>query len=127
MSPPKGTDSMNLSQKAAAGFNLTPWERSLLKLGQSLLVAFAVAAAPVVADALSSHGAVDWGATLHNALLLGSMAVASMVVKYFKAQGDSPLPTAPTPQPDEIPAGGPGIPPTTTPAAAALTSSDQAA
>jgi len=118
---------MNLSQKAAAGFNLTPWERSLLKLGQSLLVAFAVAAAPVIADALSSHGAVDWGATLHNALLLGSMAVASMVVKYFKAQGDSPLPTAPTPQPGEIPVGGPGIPPTTTPAAAALTSSDQAA
>jgi hypothetical protein len=43
--------------------------------------------------------------------------------KYASAKGDSPLPVA-APQPDEIPVGGPGIPPTPpttdTPSAAAL-------
>lgn len=86
--------SMNLFQKSAAGLNLTPWQRAALKLIEGLAVAFGIAALPVVADALSTHAAVDWTATIHNALLLGAAAVAMALLKYAKAQGDSPLLTA---------------------------------
>lgn len=82
---------MNLLKSAAAGLNLNPAQRALLKLGEALLIAALVAALPVVADALSTHAGIDWASTLHNTLLLGAAAVATALVKYCKAQGDSPL------------------------------------
>lgn len=82
---------MNLFQKAAAGMNLTPGQRAFLKLVEALGVAFLVAAAPVVADALSSHGTVVWSDALRTALAAGAVAVILSIIKYGKAHGDSPL------------------------------------
>lgn len=82
---------MNIFQKAAAGVNLTPGQRAFLKLVEGLAVAFLVAAAPVVADALSSHGTVVWSDALRTALAAGAVAVILSIIKYAKAHGDSPL------------------------------------
>ena len=126
---------MGLFAKAEANLNLAPWERAVLKLVQSLFAAFVIAAAPVLADALSTHSSVDWGATLHNGLLLGSMAALMTLIKYLRAQKDQPIAqfaadelqnlattlsdanglNEPVTEPDPSPP-----PPTDTPAAAAL-------
>lgn len=82
---------MNIFQKARQGLNLTPGQRAFLKLLEALAVAFLVAATPVVADALSSHGTVVWADALRTALAAGAVAVILSVVKYLKAQGDSPV------------------------------------
>lgn len=82
---------MNIFQKAQQGLNLTPGQRAFLKLLEGLGVAFLVAATPVVADALSSHGTVVWSDALRTALATGAVAVILSIIKYAKAQGDSPL------------------------------------
>ena len=82
---------MNLFTKARAGLNLTPAERAQLKFVEALAVAGVVAALPVLADALSTHGAIVWADVLHTGLATGAVAVILALVKYLKAQGDSPL------------------------------------
>lgn len=86
-----GGNRVNIFQRAQQGLNLTPGERAALKLLEALSVAFLVAAAPIIADALSSHGSVVWGDALRTALAAGAVAVLMAVIKYLKAQGDSPI------------------------------------
>ena len=82
---------MNIFRKSSQGLNLTPAERSFLRLLEGLLAAALVAALPVVADALS-HGAVNWSDVGRAALAAGATAVLLALLKWAKAQGDAPLP-----------------------------------
>jgi|SRR5579885_371357 len=82
---------MNLFARALAGDNLTPFERAALKLLEGLACAAAVAVLPIIADALSSHDAVDWTAIARTALAAAAVAVLLAFVKYCKAHGDDPL------------------------------------
>jgi len=129
---PQKEHAVNLFAKAEANLNLAPWERAILKLVQALFAAFLVAAAPVLADALSSHAVIDWSTTLHNGLLLGSMAALMTLIKYLRAQKDQPLAQFAADELQNLattlsdanglnePVTEPDPPPTDTPAAAAL-------
>ena len=57
----------NLIQRARAGMALTPAERALLRLLEGLLCAALVAAAPIIAQALSQQS-VNWGDVARAAL-----------------------------------------------------------
>ena len=81
---------VNIFRKSSQGLNLTPAERSFLRLLEGLLAAALVAALPVVADALS-HGAVNWSDVGRAALAAAATAVLLALIKWAKAQGDAPL------------------------------------
>lgn len=84
---------MSIFGKARAGENLSPAARSFLRLLEGLLITAIVAALPVVSDALS-RGAVDWADVGRAALAAGTTAVGLAILKYAKAHGDAPLPSA---------------------------------
>jgi hypothetical protein len=87
---------MNLFGKARAQLPLTPWERTILKLLQSLLIAVLIALAPVVANLLGQDSIV-WANAFRVLAATASMAILNALWKYFQAQGDSPLLTAADP------------------------------
>src|SRR6185312_2616829 len=82
---------MNLLQKAANNQNLSPFERGLLKFGQTLLWTVGLSVLPALSQALNNPGAIDWRVTLHLMLFSGASALLLGIVKYLKAQGDDPL------------------------------------
>ncbi len=86
----------NLIQRARAGATLTPAERALLRLAEGLLCAGLVAAAPVLAQALSQQG-VNWGDVARAALAAAATAILLALTKYARAQGDPPLAPAERP------------------------------
>lgn len=87
---------MNLFSRAAAGLNLTPGERALLKLLQSFLTAGAIAvllAAPTFLAVQSGNVALATGgvAAAVGAFLHGFLTAWQ---KYVSAKGDAPLASA---------------------------------
>ncbi len=112
---------MNLFQRAFSGANLTPGERALLKLLQGFLLAGVQSALLLAPSLIALNSGQVTLATGAFGMMLGAFVhgVIAAYQKYASAKGDSPLPVAPS-QPDEIPDGGPGIPPADSPASAAL-------
>ena len=87
---------MNLFQKANARLNLTPGERAILKLLQSLGfagVTAVVAAVPAILAYMNGQQQVTWGLLLLVAgiFIHGFMAAWA---KYTSAKGDAPLTAA---------------------------------
>ena len=79
---------LTLFSRARAGFNLTPAERSLLKLLQGLVITFVVAVCTQI-SALATTGGLTFD---HNTLLLlagsGVAAVLAALHKLSSASGD---------------------------------------
>lgn len=82
----------SLWRRASAYATLTPSERALLRLVEGLLCAGLVAAAPLIADALSQQ-AVNWGAVGRAALAAAATAMLLALNKYLRAHGDPPITT----------------------------------
>ena len=80
---------LTLLRRARARAALTPAERALLRLAEGLLCAALVAAAPIIAQALSQQ-TVNWGAIGRAALAAGATAILLALTKYARAQGDPP-------------------------------------
>ena len=92
----RGSETMNLFQKAQAGLNLTPGERALLKLLQGFAtagVAAVVEAVPAVMAQQAGKPQITWGLVLFVAGIFvhGFMAAWQ---KYVSARGDQPLAAA---------------------------------
>lgn len=86
---------MTILAKARGNLNLTPAERALLKLAEGALVAGAIAALPVVAQALATQR-IDWAQALRTAVATFAVAGLLAATKYLKAQNDPPLATTAT-------------------------------
>jgi hypothetical protein len=84
----------DLIQRARAGMALTPAERALLRLMEGLLCAGLVAAAPIIAQALSQQS-VNWGDVARAALAAAATAALLALTKYARAHADPPLATPP--------------------------------
>lgn len=112
---------MNLFQRAFAGSALTPGERALLKLLQGFALAGVQSALLLAPSLIALNGGQVTIAAGGFGMMLGAFVhgLIAAYQKYASAKGDAPLPIA-APQPAEIPVGGPGIPPTDSPASAAL-------
>lgn len=80
----------SLLRRAAAYATLTPGERALLRLGEGLLCAGAVAALPVLADALAQQS-VNWSDVGRAALAAAATAMLLALNKYLRAHSDPPL------------------------------------
>lgn len=85
-------------KRAGAYLNLSPAERAFLRLVEGLIVSALIAGVQAVMPLLNSGAldpsAVPWQAVAHTfiATVLGALGAAG--VKFFKAQGDPPLPPA---------------------------------
>lgn len=75
------------------GKNLTPGQRALIKLVKGLIVTAIIAAAPIIAPALSGSTPVVWADVLRTAGAAAAVAVLLAIDKYATAQGDAPLGT----------------------------------
>lgn len=82
---------MNLFQRAAAGLALTPAERALLKLLQSLLLTAILTGLLAASQYLAGNSTINWHTLL---FVIGGqilLAVATAIAKYITAQGDAPI------------------------------------
>ena len=102
---------MNLIARALAGLPLAPVERAVLRLGEGLVAAGLVAAAPIVSQALADPTHINYGGTVQAAVGAASTAILLALLKYVSAKGDP----APAPAPAAAP-GETGVPLTNAPA-----------
>ena len=101
--------------------NLTPAQRALLKLAETLLAGAFIAGAQAALPLLSNPNlnAIAWGSVLHTFFISALVAISLGVSKYHTAQADPPLappvqpsppdgrrpdaPTPPAPAPSSLP------------------------
>lgn len=84
-------DLKTLPQRAVGYQNLTPIERSLLKVWQTLLISAGVSGALAFIEYVSAGNKLDWQ---HIAFVMSTgfvIALAHGVLKYLSAQGDPQL------------------------------------
>lgn len=85
---------MNLFARGAAGLNLSPMERAVLRFCEGLIVSALITALPVIAQLLASElnaGAVDWRQTGTLAVACVAFAFLMALSKWAKAHADQPL------------------------------------
>ncbi|HEX8733185.1 MAG TPA: hypothetical protein VF725_14125, partial [Ktedonobacterales bacterium] len=80
----RGSQGVSLLRRARVYATLTPGERALLRLGEGLLCAGAVAALPIVADALAQQS-VNWSDVGRAALAAAATAMLLALNKYLSA------------------------------------------
>ena len=101
---------MSIFKSAAAGLSLTPGQRALLRLleglGVSAVIAGLQAVMPLLNAAQLDPSVVPWASVLHTFIATVMTALGLSVVKFFKAQGDGQLSSAPPP-PASVPAAAP--------------------
>jgi len=85
---------MNLFQKAAARLNLTPTERAILKLVESLLYVAAFNIIVAAAQYIQNNQQINWAFLLKLIIAQAILAVLLALSKYFKAQGDPAIAAA---------------------------------
>jgi hypothetical protein len=81
---------MSMFQRAWSGANLLPVERAFLKLLEGCVLAGLVAALPVLAQ-LQANQPISWPAMARQAWPLFAVAALMALVKWLKAQNDTPL------------------------------------
>jgi hypothetical protein len=85
---------MNLFQKAAARLNLTPTERAILKLIESLIYVAGFNVIVAAAQYIENNQQINWAFMLKLVIAQAILAVVMALSKYFKAQGDPAIAAA---------------------------------